>query len=279
MAWGRLLQWGCCFDVKIKKEVKIIVDNNYLLDQAELLYNILEGKATGKWSTESEDEYKKCRRIFISNKNTIEFLPSFVKNNINLDGFWSYIKKQSDTYEGRRNFLRDEFSKLFLYLESDITSTTSFDESVLRTTADYNGYIRQEWDKAIERRATDPEGAITSARTLLETVCKHILDELNIDYKNDGDLPKLYRLTASALNLSPDQHTEEQFKQILGGATSVINGLSSIRNKLSDAHGHGTNHYKPSKRHAALCVNMAGTIAEFLIETLQNSKNKEEKRT
>ncbi len=29
----------------------------------------------------------------------------------------------------------------------------------------------------MERRATDPEGAITAARTLLETVCKHILDE------------------------------------------------------------------------------------------------------
>ncbi|MDR1797211.1 MAG: abortive infection family protein, partial [Clostridiales Family XIII bacterium] len=78
-----------------------------------------------------------------------------------------------------------------------------------------------------------------------------------------------------ALRLSPDQHTEEQFKQILGGGMSVVNGLSSLRNKLSDSHGRGARHIKPSRRHAALCVNMAGTIAEFLIETLIN-RNEEE---
>jgi hypothetical protein len=69
----------------------------------------------------------------------------------------------------------------------------------------------------------------------LETVCKHILDETGTPYANDGDLPKMYRQTAKVLNLSPDQHTEEQFKQILGGGMSVVNGLSSLRNSLSDA--------------------------------------------
>lgn len=37
----------------------------------------------------------------------------------------------------------------------------------------------------------DPEGAITAARTLLETVCKHILDERGVDYEADADLPAL----------------------------------------------------------------------------------------
>ena len=39
-------------------------------------------------------------------------------------------------------------------------------------------------------RQDDPEGAITAARTLLETVCKHILDETEVDYSKD-DLPTL----------------------------------------------------------------------------------------
>ena len=36
-----------------------------------------------------------------------------------------------------------------------------------------SSYIQEAWQKALERRATDAEGAITAARTLLESVCKH----------------------------------------------------------------------------------------------------------
>jgi hypothetical protein len=62
---------------------------------------------------------------------------------------------------------------------------------------------------ALERRSDDPEGAITSARTLLETVCKHILDEGGIKYDDDADLPKLYRVTADVLDLAPSQQSED----------------------------------------------------------------------
>ena len=40
-------------------------------------------------------------------------------------------------------------------------------------TFDVDG-VHAVWVKALARRATDPEGAITMARTLLETVCKRI---------------------------------------------------------------------------------------------------------
>ena len=41
-------------------------------------------------------------------------------------------------------------------------------------------FVAETWDKARARRQDDPEGAITAARSLLESVCKHILDELGI---------------------------------------------------------------------------------------------------
>ena len=65
------------------------------------------------------------------------------------------------------------------------------------------------WQKALDRRHTDAEGAITAARTLLETVCKHILDKSGKSYSDKDDLPALYRATARELNLAPSQHTEE----------------------------------------------------------------------
>lgn len=132
------------------------------------------------------------------------------------------------------------------------------------------------WEKALERRSRDPEGAITLARTLLETVSKRILDEklgVSEGYSDRDDLPKLYAKAAKELNLSPNQHTEEPIKAILGGVTKMVHGLGMLRNRMSDSHGRGGKlPVRPSERHAKLAVNSAGTIATFLVETfLENS--------
>ena len=97
-------------------------------------------------------------------------------------------------------------------------------------------------------------------------MCKHILDEEGIEYDSD-DLPALYAKTATEIKIAPRQHTEQAFKRILGGATSVVEGLGSLRNKIGDAHGQGKRPVRPAARHAQLAVNMAGTMATFLIET------------
>jgi hypothetical protein len=118
------------------------------------------------------------------------------------------------------------------------------------------------------RRSSDPEGAITSARTLLETVCKLILDDLGVAHSDD-DLPKLYGKVARELRLAPSEYTEEAFKQILGGCWSVVNGLGTLRNRLSDSHGQGALPVRPAERHAELAVNLAGAMAAFLVATLE----------
>lgn len=137
------------------------------------------------------------------------------------------------------------------------TSLASFDESEVHTV----------WQRALSRRETDAEGAITLARTLLEAVCKHILEGSGKAYSEKDELPKLYRSAAECLNLAPDQHTEDIFKRILGGCQTVVEGLGAIRNKLSDAHGKGPRPARATARHAALAVNLAGTMATFLVET------------
>jgi hypothetical protein len=48
------------------------------------------------------------------------------------------------------------------------------------------------WQKALDRRLTDPEDAITAPVMLLEIVCKHILDEASASSVDDTDLPKLW---------------------------------------------------------------------------------------
>lgn len=95
---------------------------------------------------------------------------------------------------------------------------------------------------------------------------------MNVQYDDAVDLPKLYKETAKVLNLAPSQHTEEVFKQILGGCTAVIEGLGTLRNRLSDAHGKGKVGVKPASRHAELAVNLSGSLASYLLATWETRK-------
>ena len=128
------------------------------------------------------------------------------------------------------------------------------------------------WQKAIDRRTGDPDGAITAARTTLESICKLILDDAGIEHDGKDDLPALYGKVATELQLAPSDHTEQAFKQILGGAFTVVNGLATLRNRLSDSHGQGAKPVRPSPRHASLAVNLAGTVGLFLVETWEARK-------
>lgn len=133
------------------------------------------------------------------------------------------------------------------------------------------------WEAALDRRATDPAGAITLARTLLEDVCRWLLAELNVAVSDQDDLPSLYRKLSKALKLAPDDHSEQVFKQILGSCQSVVESLGALRNKLGDAHGGGPKKAKPAARHAELAVNLSGSMATFLVATWEARQSDEAK--
>ncbi len=151
----------------------------------------------------------------------------------------------------------------------DVTDgTTPADDDIGRALAAFNPTeIHARWQEALKRRSTDPRAAITLARTILEDTCKWIIHEAGKDFKDEDDLPALYRSLAKILKLAPDDHTEQVFKQILGSCQSIVESLGAIRNKLGDAHSQGPKRAKPQTRHAELAVNLAGTMATFLIAT------------
>ncbi|APH71481.1 abortive infection family protein [Aquibium oceanicum] len=142
------------------------------------------------------------------------------------------------------------------------------DDAISQALADFDpDLVHGRWTQALDRRDTDPAGAITLARTLLEDVCKWIIIEAGQTYEEKDDLPVLYRKLAKILNLAPDGYTEPVFKQILGSCQSVVESLGSLRNKIGDAHSPGPRKLKPAARHAQLAVNLSGTMATFLVST------------
>ena len=242
-------------------------------DRADCLVNILIDRATTALA--DEDTFLTLRAYFLAEDTLVQFLPSWFARHRSLEQFWRYIKNKFDTYKERREFLWSEFEKLLAYCEKGEQFPAETDISEGLTSFDSSS-VNRTWRSMIRRQDNDPEGAITAARSLLESVCKHILDDCGIEYGSGKiELHKLYKAVAKELNLSPDKHNEMLFKQILGGCSAIINGLGSLRNKLGDAHGKGVKHVSPSSRHARLAVNLAGSMALFLVET--HTKVKEER--
>jgi hypothetical protein len=217
---------------------------------------------------ESDAEYRRIRLEWLQHSRFKNLVPAVIQKNRSLAEVRSFSQKISVSYEPRREHINDAFDSVLTMLESDRNHETDRFISNKLEVVD-SEHVQEAWQKALVRRSTDPEGAITSARTLLEAVCKHILGELGDETDYKGDLTKLYGAVAKQLNLAPSSHTEQIFKQILGGCYSVVEGLAALRNKHSDAHGKSKSTAKPSERHAELAVNLAGAMSVFLIATFE----------
>ncbi|MGD0462088.1 MAG: abortive phage resistance protein [Tepidisphaeraceae bacterium] len=199
-----------------------------ILDQIESIRNLLVAVATGQSTSGTADaEYSEARANLLQNPLTKNSLPAMVRVCRNLGDFWGFIKPKFPTYAGRRNYIREEFDPLLTLLETSTAYPADNDISLSFKKAAAESVIIA-WARALERRTADPEAAITAARTLLEATCKHVLDELKVEFDDSADLPKLYKLAASSLKLAPDQYAELIFKQILGGCQTVVEGLGAM---------------------------------------------------
>ncbi len=216
----------------------------------------------------SEAEYKLARRKLMEDPASKRLLPNFVRfsnDAASVQSSLSSVASGSGSWAIRRGHVTDAFVPLLTFLESgggaaDATITDGID--VYDAPA-----VQAFWTKALERRTTDPDGAVTAASTLLEEVCKHIIEDSGARWEAKWNVPKLYSEAAKVLKLAPSQHQEEVFKTILGNCQSVVQSIGSLRNKGGDAHAGGRSRVPFKPRHAALTVNLAGSMALFLIET------------
>lgn len=216
----------------------------------------------------SELEYKLARRRLMEDPASKRLLPDFVrfsKDAASVQSALLSVASGSGSWAIRRRHVTESFVPLLTFLESgggaaDATITEGLD--VYDAPA-----VQAFWAKALDRRTTDPDGAVTAASTLLEEVCKHIIEDSGGNWEAKWSVPKLYAEASKVLKLAPSQHQEELFKTILGNCQSVVQSIGSLRNKGGDAHAGGRLRVPFKPRHAALTVNLAGSMALFLIET------------
>jgi len=128
-------------------------------------------------------------------------------------------------------------------------------------------YIHELEAKTNQRLSvSDLDGAITSARTMLEAVLAELERQLVVipeDHK--GDLQRQYKAVAKHLRMDESRtELDDSFKQVVRGMVQIVNGLAPIRNRMSDGHPRTS---KPAFHHARVIANASTTVATFLVES------------
>ncbi len=125
-----------------------------------------------------------------------------------------------------------------------------------------------------------PDVAIGIAKELIETICHTILEERSIESDKAWDLPQLLKHTTKQLQLTPEGIPDtikaaQSIKSILGSLTTVVHGLSELRNQYGSGHGKKAKFKGLTARHAKLAVGASSTLAIFLLETHKYRTNQQ----
>lgn len=246
-----------------------------LLAVAEDLKKLLLGHVQSGGGDEAE--FTRLRRQLLAERRLEPLIPDFLKTDSTLQEIRRRAQRLEggtggnvSSYETRRDWLAAQFRPLLDDLQRPHLS--SVEEVLAETLSTVDSvHVRAAWDKALERRAADPDGAITIARSLVEAVCKHVLGAGN--YTNKDELPDLYKKASRFLRLTEDGFADESLKQVMRGCVQIVQGLGEFRNKMGDAHGKGPVEPLADPVQAELAVTTAGAMATFLLSAWEAKRN------
>jgi len=118
----------------------------------------------------------------------------------------------------------------------------------------------------------DTDLAIGTSKELIEIICKSILKQLNITIDKNWDLLRLVKETNKVLDFKPKnasnpEDAERSIKQILGGISSIIQGITELRNNYGSGHGKDADFRSLETRYARFVVGLVSELAVFYLHT------------
>lgn len=131
--------------------------------------------------------------------------------------------------------------------------------------------VEQHLERIASNIERDPPAAVGSAKELVESVCKFVLDDYVVAYANDESLLDLYKKTAQALKLNREAvpgsvKGSQSAHRVLQNLATAVQSLAELRNELGL--GHGKTAASPAfSRHARLAFNASRAVVEFVLET------------
>jgi hypothetical protein len=145
-------------------------------------------------------------------------------------------------------------------------------------------YLLRQLDRIESSIDSDPWLAIGTAKELIETICKSILNDMSKTVDKDWDLMELCKETRKELKLTPDDipnsnRAADTVKRLLNNLATIVQGLAELRNTYGTGHGHEGRARGLQPRHARLAAGAASTLALFLLETHRDVKASTDEKT
>lgn len=124
----------------------------------------------------------------------------------------------------------------------------------------------------LRRASEDPALLLGTAKDLLESTAKFVLEELDLPIRPDADFNELWfhardRLGIHPRNVSADMPGERHIKSILQSAWSIANQANQLRGLQGTGHGR-TLPTGVSAEMALLVVREACSVVEFTLRVL-----------
>lgn len=133
-------------------------------------------------------------------------------------------------------------------------------------------WMRHEIQRLESAIHSDPSLAVGTAKELVETCCKTILNRRKVEYSKGSDLPKLVKLVATELKLIPEGISEaakgaDVIRGILRNLAALTQGLAELRGLYGTGHGRDGKYRGLGPRHARLAVASAVAFIDFVTDT------------
>lgn len=142
-----------------------------------------------------------------------------------------------------------------------------------------NEYIAEQLRIMLDSEKDNPTEAIGKAKELIESCCKTILEERNVEIDKKWDIVKLVDETVKFLKITPRDISESTpeavaIKTILGNLKNIALNIATLRNSYGSGHGKSASYKGLEERHAKLAVGSSITLVNFLWDSHLRMLNK-----
>lgn len=191
---------------------------------------------------------------------------------------------QEDFCWGSYSRYNEKYGKLYIKCKAIIENLKGSATVISKTANDLktkfsSDYLAQQIDLMIHMQTENPTEAIGKAKELIESCCKTILEEMNIGWDKNDDVPQLTNKVMDALNLLPSniQPTDrgaDSIKALLGNLRAIPTKLAELRNPFGSGHGKSASFQGLEVRHAKLAVGCSITFVDFIWNTYENMQER-----
>jgi len=128
---------------------------------------------------------------------------------------------------------------------------------------------------------SNPHLALGISKELIETCCKHMLNEAKVKIIKDWDITRLVKESNKVIDLMPFQVdnvelAKSSVAKILSGLSNIVHGVTELRNSYGSGHGHLPEFRALDNIYIKLAVSASSELAIFYLSMQKFNKNRKD---